>query len=1133
MKQWILAAMTVVGVGLAATGVRTQETRPAQPAAQKPVLYLVATAHLDTQWNWTVQDSIRQFVPATFFDNFKLFERFPHYVFTFEGAIHYMWFKEYHPEAWATLQKYVAGDRWRLAGSWINAVDTHIPSPESLMRQALYGKRFYRAEFGKVSQDVYLPDCFGFGFALPATAAASGLKSFSTQKLSWGAPFPPPFAVGRWKGVDGSTLVAELRPGDYVQEIRTDPSIDPKWMGDLVSLGDGRSVGFKYFGVGDQGGAPDAQSVEWVEKAIANPDAKVEVRPTSADQLSRDLTDKEIAALPEYEGELLLKTHGVGCYTSQAAMKRFNRQNELLADAAERASVAAEALAGLTYPRDRLRTAWTRFLWHQFHDDITGTSIPQAYQFSWNDELLSMNQFAGIVTDGVRNVAATLDTRTTGVPLVVYNPVASARKDAVEATVQFAVRAPAGVRVVDRETGQEVLSQILSTTGRSLRILFLADVPSVGFKVFEVRPALLRKAPAPSSVAVTRSSLQNARYTVTIDANGDVSSIFDRQAGVELLKAPIALQMLKDDSGRWPAWEILFESVSAAPQARFSSPRVRVVERGPVRVTLEISRTAAGSTVAERLSLTEGGDRVDFANDVDWKSPGLMLKAAFPLAASNRLATYDLGLGTIARGNNEPNRYEVPGQQWADLTDSSQRFGTAILNDSKYGWDKPDDNTVRLTLVRTPLPTKNYVYQSSNDIGRHHFTYAVTGHKGTWRDGLVPMHATALNQPLLAFQTTAHGGPLGPWMSLVSTAGSQGHFAVRAVKKAEDGDEIVVRVQELFGEPARATIGMAVPIAAAREVNAAEEGIRLLGVTDGRVSVDLGRYQSRTVAVKLQQGPRPGIGRDATVLDLPFNLDGFSTDRDRTDGDFDGKGQTLAAELLPSPFEMHGVPFRFGSAATGARNVLVPKGQTLALPAGSYNRLYVLAAAVGGDTPATFAFARKGASAQSTTVRVQEWEGVVGQWNSRVVDDRLLRSVYAAPEDNNQSWTLDAINNLTVTRFDQATRTVSGLDRIRAGFVKRDEVAWVGTHRHGGDANQPYVLSYVFAYALDVPAGATAIVLPRNERVRILAMTAAQETAAKLAAAGALYVPDLPEPVATATSTPRKPAATGPRVGKR
>ena len=180
----ILAAITFAS----SATVYSQQSRN----ESKPVLYVIGTSHLDSQWNWTVQDSIREFVPNTFFENFKRFEKYPDYRFNYEGAIHYMWFKEYHPEAWPTVQKYVAEGRWKLAGSWINAVDVNVPSSESLMRQALYGKRFFRQEFGKVSQDVYLPDCFGFGFALPSIATHSGLSQFSTQKLTWGSSYGIP-----------------------------------------------------------------------------------------------------------------------------------------------------------------------------------------------------------------------------------------------------------------------------------------------------------------------------------------------------------------------------------------------------------------------------------------------------------------------------------------------------------------------------------------------------------------------------------------------------------------------------------------------------------------------------------------------------------------------------------------------------------------------------------------------------------------------------------------------------------------------------------------------------------------------------------------------------------------------------
>src|SRR5438105_1280852 len=479
---WVLGLLSMLSA--------TLQNARSQPAKEdpKPRLYVVATSHLDSQWNWTVQDTIREFVPNTFFENFKRFEKYPDYTFNYEGAIHYMWFKEYHPEAWPTVQRYVADGRWRRAGSLINAVDVNVASPESLMRQALYGQRFFRQEFGKASRDVYLPDCFGFGFALPSIAVHSGLSQFSTQKLTWGSSYGIPFPIGRWKGVDGNSVVAALNPGDYVTKIRSDISLDPKWSNDLTSLGNGRKVGFRLFGTGDIGGAPDDESVSWLEKSLANKNGNVAVRNTAADQLAKDLTAAEKASLPEYEGELTMKTHGVGCYTSQAAMKRFNRENELLAEAAEQTAVVAELVTGRPYPTERLREAWIRVLWHQFHDDLTGTSIPQAYQFSWNDELVSANQFASVLTSSVSAVGELLDTGGTGLPLVVYNPLATARRDPVEATVEFKNTVPASIRVVDRATQRDVPLQVIERNGSLARILFLADMPAVGFKVFEVLP---------------------------------------------------------------------------------------------------------------------------------------------------------------------------------------------------------------------------------------------------------------------------------------------------------------------------------------------------------------------------------------------------------------------------------------------------------------------------------------------------------------------------------------------------------------------------------------------------------------------------------------------------------------------
>jgi alpha-mannosidase len=1190
-KRWLLA-LTLVSFTVGLAHVTTQEIA----GGRKPILYLVATAHLDTQWNWTVQDTIRQFIPNTFHTNFKYIDQYPHYTFNYEGAIHYMWFKEYHPDEWATLQKHVASGRWRLAGSWINAVDTNMPSPESLMRQALYGKRFFRQEFGKVSNDIYLPDCFGFGFALPSIAAHSGLSAFSTQKLTWGRPIP--FSVGRWKGVDGSEVVAALDPKSYNSRLTTDISVDPTWTQAVTSTGDGAApVELRYFGTGDIGGAPVEESVQNLEKSIANPKGQLDIRNTAADQLSRDLTSTQKAALPGYEGELILKTHGTGCYTSQAAMKMFNRQNELLADDAERAAVTAEWLTGQSYPGERLRGAWIRFLWHQFHDDMTGTCIPQAYQFSWNDELSALNQFGGVLTSATSAVASVLDTQGSGTPLVVYNPVSLARRDPVEATVRFAGPAPAAVRVTDAATGHEVLAQVLSHSGNQAQIVFLAEVPSIGYKVFHVSAAPAAPAASATSAAAaargsslraSTSSLENNRLAVKIDQNGDIASIYDKDAKHELLHAPVMLELRDDPSAQWPAWELQYDVVQAPAREYLANPTVTILERGPVRIALEITRKSGGSTFVQRVRLTEGGDRVDVENLVDWKSPNSLLKASFPFAASNPKATYDLGLGTIDRTNNEPDKYEVPAQKWADVTDSGNTFGVGVINDSKYGWDKPNDNTLRLTLLHTPKPAQGYTYQSSNDLGHHRFVYAIAGHAGDWRQGRLPARASQLNQPLVAFQTESHPGALGRAFSMVTLDSLSGQVAVVALKKAEDSDEIVLRLQERHGQAARTTVRLPAGVTAVREINAAEEevgpfaqptpggpgggpggggggqrgGLAAAGPRPLLV-VDLKPYQPRTLALKLEAptvgasataplrlpnfgfggGPGGGPGgpggpagaqappqpppptpltapaRHSTPLTLPFNLDGISTDADRGDGDFDGRKHTLAGELLPAELTLDGVLFKLGSSAAGAKNVLVPAGNQLTLPAPAsgqqerYNRLYILASAVGGDVPATIGIGAAGASASGAAgakIVIREWEGAIGQWDSRLKSPAALREPFV-PASPRGTPSQDEIREGLVVQWDAATGEVHGIDQIRRAFVKRDEIAWIGTHRHTPDGNQPYVASYLFAYAIDLPAGTRTVTLPNSDRLRILAITAVHEPP-RARPAMPLYAPTIADP---------------------
>ncbi|MEW5993167.1 MAG: glycoside hydrolase family 38 C-terminal domain-containing protein, partial [Candidatus Zixiibacteriota bacterium] len=1082
MRNLILAILMLIPCGDAFGNSKT-ENEPGNK--KKGALYVVATAHLDTQWRWTIKKTIDEYIPATFRDNFRLFEMFPDYTFSFEGAFRYMLFKEYYPDEYERLKPYVAQGRWRVAGSWVDAVDVNLPSPESLIRHVLYGNGFFRREFGKTSRDVFLPDCFGFGYTLPSIASHCGLESFSTQKLTWGSSVGIPFDIGIWEGVDGSSLIAALNPGAYVSEVRNDLSRDTVWMNAIERQGQmsGLYAGYKYFGTGDIGGAPDSASVAWVQTSTTS-DGPIKVSNIGSDDLAEMITSEEMENLPRYKGELLMTRHGVGCYTSQAAMKRWNRKNELLADAAERASVIADLLGGISYPRELIKEAWIRFLWHQFHDDLTGTSIPEAYEFSWNDEILSLNQFASTLKSAVGATSPALDTRVVGLPLLILNPLSIEREDIVEATVVFEDGPPPAIRVYGPD-GAEVPSQIASRNGDSLKILFLANVPSVGYAVYDVRPSR-QPCSINTGLSITAASLENARYRVQLNDSGDVTSIIDKAEDRELLSGPVRLQLLHDEPERWAAWEIDYDDIATKPRGIVGdSVDVLMIENGPARVSLEVARASGNSGFRRKISLSAGkaANRVEFACAVDWFERETLLKAAFSLTTANNNVTYDLGLGSIERGLNRPELYEVPGHQWADMTSKTGDYGVAILNDCKYGWDHPDTETLRLTLIHTPGVPDDWSWikdQRSQDNGHHEFTYAIQGHRGDWRDGAVPWEAARLNQPLLAFQTVKHDGPLGRTFSLlgVRTLDSSGEskatmeqlsVAVKAVKLAENSDEIVVRLQELFGTSIdHAQVRFARPIMAAREVNGAEEHMGAASIKDGVLNTSFTPFQTRAFALTLGGNEdKPLAPPSSQPLQLPFNLDGISLDSDRLDGDFDGAGNTLSGDLLPDTLTYQGVPFVLGPKTHGAPNAVSCLGQTLTLPAGRYNRLDLLITAVSGPAEGRFSV-----NGQDYRIWVQDHTASLGQWNNRMVNGALVEDA----------------------------------DLIAPAYINRAEVAWAGTHRHNADGNnEAYQFTYLYMVHLDLRPDASFVTLPDNQHVKLLAATLVKANSDDVHATQPLY----------------------------
>jgi len=454
---------------------------------------------------------------------------------------------------------------------------------------------------------------------------------------------------------------------------------------------------YHYYGTGDIGGTPDEESVKRLEAivtqgtanlapegqlfregqphpewpAVKVGDGPVHVVSANAEQMFLDITPAEAAGLPRYTGEMELTNHSAGSLTSQAYQKRWLRKAELLAEAAEKSSIAAEWLGARRYPLQRLNHAWTLVMGGHFHDIAAGTATPKAYEFAWNDDVIAMNQFAGVLGNATEAVAAALNTETKGVPVVVFNSLNVAREDIVEATVNFPGGMPKAVHV-SASDGKEVPAQISNG-----KVLFVAKVPSVGYAVYDVQPGGGVEAAA-SKLQASENSIENQYYRVKLNADGDVASIFDKAIGKELLAAPARLALSYDNPEQWPAWNMDWDQEQAEPKAYVGGPaRIRAVENGPARVAVEVSREAAGSKFVQtiRLSAGDAGKRVEFANTIDWNTKESNLKATFPLASSNQMATYNWDIGTIERRTAQPKKFEVPSHQWICLlyTSPSQR----------------------------------------------------------------------------------------------------------------------------------------------------------------------------------------------------------------------------------------------------------------------------------------------------------------------------------------------------------------------------------------------------------------------------------------------------------------------------
>ena len=812
------------------------------------LVHLISQSHIDVVWLWRLRETRRK-CARTFSTALRMMEEFPEFTFSQPQAVRYEITKKSYPDIYKEIKQRITDGRWRPIGSMWVEPDCNIPNGESLVRQILYGKRFFKKEFGIDSDILWLPDTFGFNAALPQILKKSGIKYFSTTKLTWNDTNQFPHNTFWWQGIDGSKILTHIPPVGL--EGRVIPNDLKKSWDDYNEQETSPHV-LQTFGYGDGGGGPakeDLDAAAILRTIVGLPSSTLSTVTRFFNQI-----EGQARSLKVWHGELYLEKHR-GTFTTHGWVKRENRLAETLLYNTELLSSLAMVFGKggpqRGYPQETIESAWKNLLLNQFHDVVPGTSIADAYEDTRKD-FAAIRTSCKDVQDRARGVLAE---RENGNPkefrFSVFNSLSWQRSDYV--VLEIKTKEP-GFLVFDAD-GNTVKHQVIGKKDGVVQLLcFVENLPPFSFRRLVVS-TLAKKEASDRPWKVTSRVVETTLFRVRLDSKGQLSSIYDKTLRRELVgKSGKAnrFQTFKDLPKQWDAWDIDPEYASK----EFDTLRLKsmkVVEEGPLRATIRVlMQSERRSRISQDISLYHTLPRIDFRTTVYWKERQTLLKVAFPLNVKTNVATYDIPFGAIQRSTKSTDswhkaKYEVPGQQWADLSES--KFGVSLLNDCKYGYDARDGN-LRLTLIRSPFyphPVEPWRFNDEKvtDQGEHTFAYALWPHNGNWREGRTVARAREFNNPFVV--TTGSIAPLQPLLRVSSES-----IIIDSVKKAEDFDEIVVRAHEAHGQTVKTTFEFGAKVDQALACDLMENETEALTVSKSKLALKFAPFEIKTFRLKFR-----------------------------------------------------------------------------------------------------------------------------------------------------------------------------------------------------------------------------------------------------------------------------------------
>ncbi|MDZ7292224.1 MAG: alpha-mannosidase [candidate division KSB1 bacterium] len=783
--------------------------------------YAVGHAHLDTAWLWPVSETIRK-CARTFSTQIALIEKYPEYVFGASQAQQYAFMKEHYPSLFAKIKEQVAAGRWEVQGAMWVEPDCNLISGESMVRQLLYGKKFFKEEFGVTPRNLWLPDVFGYSAALPQILKKSGIEFMVTQKLSWNQFNRLPHHTFLWRGIDGSEIIVHFPPEDnYNSELKPAGLIHAQQNFEERDRLDEFLV---LFGIGDGGGGPTEDIIE-TGRRLRDLEGCPRVEFGQAQAMLDRLTNQR-TLLKRWVGELYFELHR-GTLTTQAFVKKMNRYLERKMRELE---VLYSLLPRTQYPAKELEAMWKKILLNQFHDILPGSSIAKVYETAHAEYRALQKQAQALFQHAGEKLLEKQDGSVTLINTLSYS---YRRPITLPATW-------AGFELVDEKGENVAVQETLSGP------VVLANIPPLSAKTFRLVEQRARGkeqgTKEESDASKDALVLENDFIRYEFAADGTIKRAFDKECRREVVRSGNLLRLYEDRPLNWDAWDIdIYYENQLLEQARLIA--WQRLSSGPLLHELKLDFEIGASRVSQIVTLAANSKRLEFKTRVDLQERHKMLRVSFATNVVSTEAAYEIQYGYIKRPTHRNTswdlaKFECVGHRFVDL--SEQDYGVALLNNCKYG-HKVLDGTIELNLLRAPTSP-----DPEADRGPHEFTYCLLPHNHDLPDSCVFSEAAQLNQPVAIYPDRTASQLAFP------VALDSDRIELEVLKKAESDDSLILRLYEPRGRRSSCTLMFIDPHVKVEETDLMENTIAELKMNEGKAHLEFGPFEIKTLKIENQ-----------------------------------------------------------------------------------------------------------------------------------------------------------------------------------------------------------------------------------------------------------------------------------------